>query len=65
MLGHAYHTVMNPTHPNSEEHYGLITKALRSKISGGLRVARENVSNAREGQARARAARIAKEKGEA
>ena len=37
---------------------------LRSKISGGLRVARENVDNAKAGQARARAARIAKEKGE-
>lgn len=64
MLGHAYHTVMNPNHPNSEAHYGLITKELRSKISGGLRVAKENVDNAKAGQARARAARIAKEKGE-
>jgi hypothetical protein len=61
LLGIAAHTVRNPNHPNADTHFTLSMKALRSKLSQGRRVAGENAENARAGQARARAKRIAAE----
>lgn len=61
LLGIAAHTVRNPNHPNADTHFTLSMKALRSKLASGTRVAGENAENARAGQARARAARIAAE----
>lgn len=62
MLGIARSAILNPTHPQSQTHFDLSMKALRSKLSQGTSVAAQNVENARAGQAAARAKRIAAQK---